>query len=108
MDKIRKYTYEKLIKLMQADYSGCKDDLSISPSVIKWRRILDAIVKEGIPTKESELKVKSATLIELGYKGESLGKVRKDLLLKCISEPNFNDKEKMIKYAVDNLSKYIH
>lgn len=98
---------EKLIKLMQADYSGCKDDLSVAPAVAKWKKILEYIVEKNIPKSERELKLKSTDLIELGIKGEELGRIRKDLLMKCIENPDFNDREKILKYAKDNLGKYV-
>lgn len=40
---------EELYLLKQADYSGCKDDLSVCPTIVKWRAIEKKMNEEGVP-----------------------------------------------------------
>ena len=80
-----------LIKLKQADYSACKDDLSVSPTVIKWRKIYDTMVSDGTPFSISDLKISAEELMEIGYKNGEIGEELKRLFAASIEDPKRND-----------------
>jgi len=90
----------KLIKLMQADFSGCKDNLSASPTVKKWQDIYFELLTDGTPLKEKDLKITSANLIKLGFLGKELGKIKKELMELCIDNPKLNNENKLRELAL--------
>lgn len=101
-NKVRKFIVEnykympKLYALKQADFSACKDDLSICPTIIKWKKIEENMKKEGVPFSIKELKLTATDLINLGYKGKDINNTLKNLLNLCIENPKLNVKEKLL------------
>ncbi len=96
---------EKLINLMQADFSGCKDDLSEAPSFRKWKEIYRELCSDGTPLNEKELKITSKELMEMGYSGKELGSIKKEMLRLAVENPSFNESEKLKKFALSNLKR---
>ena len=89
----------KLYLLKQADFSACKDDLSICPTIIKWKKIEEDMKREGVPFSVKELKITATDLINLGYKGKDIHETLDKLLNLCIENPKLNVKEKLLTYV---------
>ena len=108
-NKIRKFIinnydlFEEILALKQADFSACKDDLSISPTVKKWREIYQKMVDEKVPFSIKQLKINATDLIELGFKGERIGKELSLLLELCIDYPKKNDQKTLLNKAKEHL-----
>ena len=90
---------EKLMLLKQADYSGCKDDLSVCPTNLKWEALLQKMRAEGAPLKKSELAVSGGDLKDAGIPPSSISLVLDELLLQCALCPALNRKEKLLSLA---------
>ncbi len=97
---------DDLLKIKQADYSACKDDLSIAPTVKKWTEIIEKMRFNNTPFNLKELAISAKDLIELGYSGVKIGKVLDFLLDKAIIDPSINEKEKLINIAQKQKSRF--
>lgn len=103
--KIRKFIvknndiFERVLLLKQADYSGCKDDLSPAPCVVKWRGIYEKMIKEGAPVSLKQLNIRGDELIELGVKPENVGFVLENLLTDCALDGRLNNQKTLLKRA---------
>lgn len=104
--KIRKFLVnnydisEKLMYLKQADFSACRDDISPSPCVIKWREILKRMKEEKVPFTVKELAVKGDELISAGVPAQKAGDILKLLLCDCTLEASLNSKQKLLPRAL--------
>ena len=104
-NKIRRFLVEhyplidNLLALKQADFSGCKDDLSICPTAAKWREILEKMKAENAPTCLKELAVNGKDLQKEGFPDSSLGKLLQKLLLHAACLPSDNNKPKLLRLA---------
>ena len=102
---VKNYEYiYKLLALKQADYSACKDDLSVCPTVARWTTLIEKMKADGTPFSLKDLKITANDLMELGYKGESIGKELKKLLDITIEKPSLNNRERLLIKASDDLS----
>lgn len=88
---------EKLLLIKQADYSGCKDDLSPCPTGEKWRKILEKMRRENAPLTLKELRIKGNELTEIGIPKNEISKYLKQLLLFAVNEPKANENAKLKK-----------
>lgn len=95
--------FPDLMLLKQADYSACKDDLSIAPTVLKWRGIYKKMTEEKLPLTVKELNITAEELMDLGYKNEKLGAELKNLLKKAIAYEIKNERKTLIKAAERDL-----
>lgn len=95
--------FNDLMLLKQADFSAGKDDLSVSPTVIKWRNIYEKMKTEKIPFTVKELNITAADLLSLGFPEKTLGTERKSLLEKVIKGEATNEKENLTRIAVRDL-----
>ena len=106
-NKVRRFivkngsVYEKLLKIKQADFSACKDNLGETPCVTKWRKIHAKMEKEGAPFNLKQLKVKGDELILAGVQKERAGEILNVLLFDCAIEPKLNEKHTLIKRALN-------
>lgn len=104
--KVRKFIVrnygilDKLLFLKQADFSACKDDLSVAPSVTKITCILQKMKDEGVPLTLKQLAVKGDELIAAGVKKELTGKTLQRLLEDCAVGTVKNEKTALLNYAV--------
>ena len=89
----------KLLKIKQADYSACKDDLSACECVKKWTKIIDKMKNEGVPFTLKQLKINGTDLLELGVEPKKIGLILNELLRECATQPSLNDKSKLLKRA---------
>lgn len=104
-NKVRKFIlsnydiFDKLLALKQADYSACKDDLSVAPAVKKFTRIYETMEREQVPFSCKELAVKGNDLIREGFPPESVGKTLNALLTDCAVAGIPNDQERLLDRA---------
>ena len=89
--------FDKLLLLKQADFSACKDDLSISPSVIRWQNIYSEMVKEKIPFSTKDLNITASEIVKFGVLSKDVGKTLNALLKKVIFGEVPNIREKLLK-----------
>lgn len=88
--------FSELMLLKQADFSACKDDTSLSPTVSKWQKIYEKIKEENLPFSVKELKITAIDLVNTGVRKEELGSVLKELLKKVILGEIKNEKQALI------------
>ena len=91
---------EKLLNLKQADFSASKDDLSICPTVVKWREVIKNMKKNKVPFTLKELNISAKTLIDMGFSGVKVGNTLKKLHKICVLDPKMNNAEKLALIAV--------
>lgn len=91
--------FDGLMLLKQADYSACRDDLSVAPSVRKMTEILQKMKSEGVPLTVKQLNVRGNDLIECGCPPEKVGKVLDLLLMECCINTIKNQREALLNYA---------
>ena len=80
-----------LLKLKQADYSACKDDLSLCPTVKRWTQVYEEMKSDGTPFSLKELKITPAELITIGFKKKTLSEELKRLFEYAVTTPQTND-----------------
>ena len=97
---VRAYPFlEELFALRQADFSACKDDLSPAPSVLKWRRILAGMEREGVPFTLAMLAVNGRDMAALGLRGERVGAALLALQNYCVEDGRRNTREALLARA---------
>lgn len=90
---------EKLLALKQADYSACKDDLSVAPVLVKWRNVLNRMRQEGAPCTLGELAVNGKDLQQAGVEAQNTAFVLRELLQFCAQNGALNQKRFLLQYA---------
>ena len=90
---------EELLALRQADFSACKDDLSPAPSVLKWRRILAGMEREGVPFTLAMLAVNGRDMAAIGLRGERVGAALLALQNYCVEDGRRNTREALLARA---------
>lgn len=91
--------FDKLLLLKQADYSACKDDLSVAPCVVKWKNIYNKMIEQGVPLSLKQLNIKGDEIIALGVPKQNTSKILEELLINCVSGSVKNDRQKLISYV---------
>lgn len=91
--------FNSLITLKQADYSACKDNLSVCPTVKKWIGVYRKMIESGTPFSLKDLKISAAELKEIGFSGRKVGEELKRLFSFAVENPNFNCAEKLTEKA---------
>ena len=98
---VRNYAVlEKLLLVKQADYSGCKDDLSTAPTVLRWTKLLDDMRKENVPFTLKGLAVTGKDLLNVGIPAPTLSKILRQLLEHTAVRPMDNTKITLTKIAL--------
>ena len=87
----KKEKFIPLLKLKQADYSACKDDLSVCPTVKRWTAIYEEMKSDGTPFSLKELKITPAELLAIGFKRQTLSEELKRLFEYAVITPKAND-----------------
>lgn len=90
---------EELFALKQADFSACKDDLSPAPSMLKWRRVLAEMEREGVPFTLAALAVNGRDMAALGLRGEQVGAALLALQNYCVEDGRRNRRETLLARA---------
>lgn len=94
------YMFYKLIDLFKADLGGKVISDNDYNKIKNIEVLLEAIIKNKEVISIKDLKIKGEDLIELGFTGETIGKILKNLLELCIGNNKFNTKENLIKEAL--------
>lgn len=103
---VKNYPFvEKLMLLKTADFRGSKDVEEESSTVIRWRKLLDVMKKDGTPFCLKDLKISAQDLIGMGVKGARIGKDMEELMDFAIENPDKNKKDALIKIAVNRYAK---
>ena len=101
---IENYKYfDDLINLKIADYRACKDQTGEPQTTVRWKNLREKMEKDGTPFNIGDLKVSANELINLGFKGKKLGDELKKLFWVCVLNPDFNQKDKLLKMAEKSL-----
>ena len=90
--------YEPLLLLKQADYSGCKDDLNVCPTITKWENIRSEMEAEGVPFTLKQLAVRGNELKEI-VPAPKTGEILNKLLLWCAQDGARNTKSALLAEA---------
>jgi tRNA nucleotidyltransferase (CCA-adding enzyme) len=91
---------DDLLKLKQADFSACKDDLSVAPTVAKWKGVIEKMKAEKVPFSVKELNISAKELVELGFLGKEIGLTLNKLLELSVLNPKINTNEKLKETAL--------
>ena len=106
-EKVRAFIVENtenikdLLAIMQADHSAYKDQLGVCPTVKKWQAIIDKMKKEKAPFSLKELNITAQNLIDIGFRGDKIGKTLRKLLVHCAVYPKDNKREKLVRLALE-------
>ncbi len=87
---------EELLLLKQADFSACKEDTSVAPTVQKWRSALSAMQAEGAPLTLKSLAVTGKDLLSAGITPERISERLEALLLHAATNPADNNKARLL------------
>ena len=86
---------EDLLKVKQADYSGCMDDTSVAPTVQRWKNLLARMQEEGAPLTLKQLAVSGKDLIHL-VPAPQIAATLQQLLYHAAWSPKDNTKERLL------------
>lgn len=100
--------FDKLLSVKQADYSGCRDDLSEAPAVAKFKAIYADMVRENVPMTCAMLHVRGDELIAAGVEKRNVGDVLHMLLHECVTKNICNGRQALIKRALGINASGIH
>ena len=84
--------------LKQADFSACKDDVSLAPTCKKWHSILDKMQAEGVPFTLKQLAINGKDLLNAGVPAPQIARVLHALLEHTAIYPHDNKKNKLCAY----------
>lgn len=90
---------DDLLLLKQADYSGCKDDLSVCKTVEKWKNIINCMKQNGLPFSLKDLAITAQDVINLGAKGSQIANILNKIFYAVIECNAVNDRQNLIKLA---------
>ncbi len=92
--------FDKLLKVKQADFSACTDDMRTAPFVEKYTKIYGDMKREGVPFTLRELNLKGDALIKAGFAPADVGKTLESLLMDCCTGQVENEYERLLSRAV--------
>ncbi len=90
---------DELLQVKQADFRASLESDEISPTIIKWQKIIKKMKEEGAPTSMKELNVTAEELMELGYSGQDLGEIQTSLLELAVVGNIKNERQELIRLA---------
>ena len=90
---------DKLIAVKQADFSACKDDLSVCPTALKWEAVFKRMKEERAPLTLKQLAVNGNDLLREGYPPTALSELLQRLLLHAVVFPKENHKARLLQLA---------
>lgn len=91
---------EELLLLKQADFSACKDDLSIAPTVKKWRAMYEKMQEEHGPFTLKQLEINGNDLLALEIEPKQIATLLQKLLGHTAVHPQDNKKERLSRVAL--------
>ncbi|MCD8306794.1 MAG: HD domain-containing protein [Clostridia bacterium] len=104
--KVKRYVMEnqdildKVILLMQADFSACKDNLSPAPASVALTEFRAQMMADGLPLSLKDLAVKGGDLAAAGFPPESIGGVLDKLLEDSAIQGFANTKDVLMERAL--------
>ena len=104
--KLRRYlvqhyaVMDELLLLKQADFSGCKDNLSIAPTVARWKALLAQMKAERVPFSLKELAINGNDLLALSIPPRHISEILQKLLEHTAITPSDNEKERLCRLAL--------
>jgi hypothetical protein len=87
----------------QADFSACKDDLSVAPTCKKWAELFKKMQAEKTPFTLKDLAVSGKDMLDIGIKAENISSLLNELLLHACLHPNENNKERLKTLALSRI-----
>ncbi len=91
---------DDLIKIKQADFSACMDDLSEAPTVTRWKALIEKMRREKAPFTLKELALSGHDLLETDIPPRLYATLLEKLLLHACCNPADNTKERLLKLAI--------
>ncbi len=86
-----------LLKLKQADFSACCDDLAPAPTRVKWEKTFAKMQTEKTPFSLKELSVDGDDLLRAGILPRRVGAILQELLMHTAVFPNENEKARLLR-----------
>ena len=84
----------------QADFSACKDDVSIAPTLVKWQALLEKMQEENVPFTTKDLAVNGKDLLGAGIEPTEISTLLQRLLLHVCVNPSDNKKARLLRLAL--------
>lgn len=100
---------EDVLRVKQADFSACMDNLSPAPTCVRWRALLEKMRTENAPLQTKDLAVSGKDLLDGGIPAHHIATALNGLLLHTAVNPIDNQKERLLKIAqgtVKNLAEH--
>lgn len=94
---------EDILAIKQADFSACKDDISIAPTCVRWRAILQKMKEENVPFTLKQLAVTGKDLLNHLIPAPCISKILEELLAHTAVFPIDNEKDKLTTLAISFL-----
>ena len=91
---------EELLLLKQADFSACKDNLSVAPTVKRWRTLYEKMQEENVPFTLKQLAVKGNDLLDVNVPPQQIATLLQKLLDYTAVNPQDNKKERLLRVAL--------
>jgi hypothetical protein len=91
---------EALLLLKQADFSACKDNLSVAPTVKRWRALYEKMQEENVPFTLKQLAVKGNDLLDVNVPPQQIATLLQKLLDHTAVNPQDNKKERLLRVAL--------
>lgn len=88
-----------LMAIKQADFSACKDNLSVAPTVQKWQTLLAKLQAENAPLTVKQLALSGKDLADAGFPAPLLSDILQGLLAHAVCNPQDNEKARLLKLA---------
>ena len=90
----------ELIKLKQADFSACMDDMRVAPTCQKWNALLNVLREENAPLTVKQLAVKGDDLLLLDLPKHRISTLLNALLEHAVLVPKDNEKARLCAIAL--------
>ncbi len=85
-----------LMKLKQADFSGCMDDPSPAPTNQKWQALYTQMQQEGVAFSLKELPINGNDVLSAGIPPQCISEVLNAALLHVAVQPQDNKRERLL------------
>jgi len=109
--KVRKFLVknyellEELLLVKQADFRASLEVEYTAPTLVKWRKILMEMQKDGTPFTLKELNITAKDLMDIGFKEAGLGKELKKLFDYAVLNPEKNNLKALLAVASRDFDK---
>ncbi len=90
---------DEFFAVKQADFSACKDVMTEAPVVTKWKAVMEAMKREGVPFTLKELAVNGRDVQNAGVPAERTAEILHALLLGCALDGRKNEREQLLRRA---------